>query len=221
VSRRAWSLLAVAMFVLPLAFGLARAPSFSSTATLHPRPVGPYPPIFDVRYYRKLTRDSRLQQGMRAAGARSTVYSGARIREPVPSEVTVTVDAPTPSQARDFALRLADELAAATRRQLGEQALADTQRLGSRHGAVRRWIGVTLRLAASPSARVSVGAPPATERPTGWADRLVDALPGDFPARPNPLWAGLAGVLLVALARVLAVAVLDSGRLRAGRLPPL
>jgi hypothetical protein len=43
---------------------------------------------------------------------------------------------------------------------------------------------------------IGVGAratPPRLER---WADRLVDALPGDFPGRPGPVWAGIAGLIL-------------------------
>jgi hypothetical protein len=48
----------------------------------------------------------------------------------------------------------------------------------------------------------------ATEKP---ADRLIDALPGSRPSRPDPLWAAAAGLALAA-ALALWVLVLSSGR---------
>jgi hypothetical protein len=32
--------------------------------------------------------------------------------------------------------------------------------------------------------------------PTGTVDRTIDALPGPYPGRPNPVWAGVAGLLV-------------------------
>jgi len=49
--------------------------------------------------------------------------------------------------------------------------------------------------------------------PSRPADRLVDALPGPFPPRPEPLWAGAAG-LLTALGLLATAGILTGARPR-------
>ena len=47
--------------------------------------------------------------------------------------------------------------------------------------------------------RIVVG-PKRLPHPTGFADRAVDALPGPFPGRAEPVWAGFAGFVIALLA---------------------
>ena len=52
--------------------------------------------------------------------------------------------------------------------------------------------------------------------PTGLVDRTVDALPGPFPGRPDPVWAGLAGSFVVASV-LCALLWVESGAMRRPR----
>jgi len=52
--------------------------------------------------------------------------------------------------------------------------------------------------------------------PTGLADRTIDALPGPFPGRPDPVWAGLAGSFVVASV-LCALLWVESGAMRRPR----
>jgi hypothetical protein len=228
--RAAWAAVAVVMFAAPLAFDLERAPRFYASEAMYPRAVGLYPPLFDPAYYHALLSDSGLRNYMRLiAGARSSVYLDAGFRAGPPGAVTLTVHAETPARARAFVHALALQIAAVSRDQVASQAEVDAKKLRARLAALslasaeRRdaslRLAAVLRVRAAPYERVLVAGPPPLRRPLRRADKLVDALPGAFPPRPSPHWAGLAGLLLVLLVR--GILVLARGdRARSRTTPP-
>jgi hypothetical protein len=227
--RLGWGALALVMFALPVAFGLARTPEFSASTALYPRAVGPYQPPRAGYYLRALREDTILHRYVRlGVGAPSSVYRDATFGVRPPRALLVTVKGGSPDDAHRWSAGLALALQSATLRQVQAQATADARWLeaklsaGALAGATRRdlarRIAAVKRVAAAPTPRITAGAPPPLPRPARAADKLVDALPGDFPPRPSPLWAGLAGLLVVALARAFVALVRHPERVRSGRL---
>jgi hypothetical protein len=226
--RLGWGALALVMVVLPVVFDLARAPNFAASTPVYPRAVGPYRPPGPVDLRDALT-DARLQRYVRLGlGAPSSVYREPTFPVRPPHTQLVTVEAGTPADARRWSFGLALALRSVTVRQIQARADADVRwysaklSAGALAGATRpqleRRRAASKRVAAAPTPRITVGPPPALPPPTRAADKLVDALPGDFPPRPNPLWAGLAGLLVVALVRGLVELVRRPELVRSGRL---
>jgi hypothetical protein len=230
--RLAWAVAALLLFAAALVFDLGRASGFSASTTIYPRAVGPYPAELDPAYFRRTLGNSDLQRYMHiTAGARSWEYLDARFTPRPPFAVLVTVRAATPARARAFSQALARQIVQVSERQIASQAALDARQLRAElagpglrpraRRARRRRLAAVLRVRAAPYERFVEGRPPPLPRPTRWADRLADALPGDFPPRPSPLWAGLAGILLVALVWAIGAAVRSgSGPGGSGRLPP-
>jgi hypothetical protein len=207
--RAGWMAVALLLVAGPLAFNLARESGYESSVVLFPRPIKPYPLILDLGYYRGLLDDPVLREQMRLnAGAGTADFGDVTIRRGRGSNpIVLSVEAPTPERSRRFVNALAPQIAGATQRQLARGALRDAETVDERlleapAGPDRRRLQGRSRrlerLLEAPPTRVLPGAPAALPRIEGWADRLVDDLPGDFPARPSPAWAALAGLLVVA-----------------------
>jgi len=132
-------------------------------------------------------------------------------RRPVKFDMQATAD--TPARARDFANALRVAVFNASNRRserLGTTALLMLSRELSRLIDLRR-----ARSPATPTQRRlereiaelerDIKAPKATfvfgplakaPEPRGFVDRVVDVLPGPFPAKPDPMWAAAAGFVL-------------------------
>jgi len=139
----------------------------------------------------------------------------------------VTARGPAPEEARQLAVVAAREL-----REGGEAAAAFTQPFQLKQlrralrrddlSPARRDELLTRRSAIARSVRedadiYAANATPATVQSERIGDRLLEALPGSRPFRPNPFWAGAAGV---ALAGALMLWALALGSPRAhGRAP--
>lgn len=227
--RLGWGALALVMFVLPVAFDLARAPDFAASTPVYPRTVGPYRAPGFTAYLSGLLGDAFLQRDVRLGlGAPSSVYREPTFSLRPPQALVVTVRAGSPADARTWSFGLALALRRSTVRQLEAQALSDVRwsaaklstgaLTGARRRRLERRLAAAKLVAAAPAPRITVGPPPALPQPARAADKLVGALPGDIPPRPNPLWAGLAGLLVVALARGLVVLVRHPARVHSGRL---
>jgi hypothetical protein len=134
----------------------------------------------------------------------------------------VTARGPGPEEARELALATSTALNETADGRAGfvrplqlkrlttalrrDQGLSDAERadLRERRAALAASIRVNRRTFALEPTEPTL----ATEKP---ADRLIDALPGSRPLRPDPLWAAAAGLALAA-ALALWVLVLSSGR---------
>jgi hypothetical protein len=128
-------------------------------------------------------------------------------RGPEPGTLTVGVKRRTPETAKTVVDELATQLAAATRRQLALVATQDAQELRVRLAthppvATRRELRARLRrveqLPKLPPARVAVASASSEQSLDRWTDSVADILPGEFPGRPDPWWAGLAGLFVAA-----------------------
>jgi hypothetical protein len=78
---------------------------------------------------------------------------------------------------------------------------------------------VAERLRVAPVPRVVLGSRASPAPIRGWADKLADALPGALPARSSPLWAALAGLLVVTILWLAALALFPPGRQASGAPP--
>jgi hypothetical protein len=216
--RIAWIVVALLMVVVPVAFNLARN-SYSASLELYPRAVSGYPPVNDPAYYRAFLTDNELQTQMRfhAPGGPSA-YADAVIRAGRRGRVVVTVSADAPNDAQRIVNALGPQLANATRRQLAAQAEAEAQRLrallGSGKLTARQTRRVRRRLARAnsvglvPPERIVLGTRPGPPPLRGFADKVADAMPGPYPTRPSPLWAGFAGLLVAVTLWLIGLALL-------------
>jgi hypothetical protein len=207
--RLLWIAIAALLVLAPLAFDLARAPDFKASVELYPTRVAPYPAVLDPSYYRSFMGDSELRRQMQLnVGDRVADYRDVTIdRDPTSGTLTLTAVAATPAKAQRFVNALGPQIAEATRRQLGLQAARDRTKLRQRlRTRLSRSERLTLRrqlrrlgqFGQFPPGRVLLGRPAPRPRMDRWADRLVADLPGDFPGRPSPAWAALAGLLVAA-----------------------
>jgi len=228
--RKVWVVIAALLVLGPLAFNLARAADHRASVELFPREVEPYRAVSDAEYYRSLLDDPPLRQQMRLnARARAADYDGVTIRRgPRRGALTVTVAAGTPARAQRLVNALAPQIAGATQRQLARLADDDARtvrrRLRERPSrAERRQLRRRLRrlneFGQFPPPRVLPGAQAPPPRIDRWADQLVDDLPGDFPPRPSPAWAALAGLLVTATLWAIFLVLMPPGRPRSGSAP--
>lgn len=221
--RRAWAGLAALMVLVPMLFNLARESQFSATVEIFPRAVAPYPPVSDPAYYRSFLDDARLQKGMALnVEAPAEEYRGASVRRPSRGPLSLTVRSNRPIRAQQVVNALAGQIAVATQRQLANQVTGELLRLDIRLSAppptaaerrdIRSRIRTLRRLAAGPPPnRVVLGAPAPVPPLSHVADKVADALPGDFPTRKSPLSAGLAGLLIVATLWAIALLLVPPG----------
>ncbi len=206
--RRAFWLGICGLLVLgPLLFTLARGHSFEATQGFVPIGNKPYSAIYEAKYYESLLDDPVLREQVRLhIGPETMDYDGVVIRRGSDGRtMELTVRAATPDKARVAIDVLGPQLEVATRRQLVLVATSDSERVrerlrtrSSRDARLRR--RARLRRLASileaPPTRMLLGAARPLSPPDRWADRLVDDLPGEFAARPNPAWAALSGLLV-------------------------
>jgi hypothetical protein len=229
-----WLGVAALLVLGPLAFNLARAADFKASARLFPSAVRPYPAPRDPAYYRELVDDPVLHREMRRnVDFPDTSYDDIQILSGTKSgPLKVTVAANTPADAARFVNALKAQIVVASQRQLARMAaqdVRDTQaRLqegpprSERRGLRRRLrrlsrlttVGETL------PARVLPGAQARAPAITRGADRLVDDLPGSFRGRPSPIWAALAGLLVLVVLTALALTFLPPPRRGADRALP-
>ena len=212
-ARIFWVLAALVLVAGPVALTLARDDDHTASVELFPMKVGPYPPPLSPAYYEPLLEDRILRFETRRAsglGELSGLFKDVEVTRTGRRKVTLSASAGTPFRARRFVNTLSRQLAVATVRELGTRATRDlreartTLRRRSRTKAerklLRRRLPAITRLSRAPVPRFALGAPASTPKLDRWADRLVDGLPGSVPARPSPVWAGLAGLLLAATA---------------------
>jgi hypothetical protein len=208
--------------LIPFVVNLARAADFKASVELFPRPVAPYPPITDPAYYRGLLTDPELrhQMGLKVSPGIARYRDVSIDRDPVTGALVVSVTAPTPANAQRFVNALAPQIAGATQRQLGRQASQDVTKDRSRlqtglprreQRSLRRRLRRLAQFGEFPPARVLPGRPASPPRLDGWADRLVDDLPGDLPSRPNPALAALGGLLVAATLWAICLALMPPG----------
>jgi hypothetical protein len=132
----------------------------------------------------------------------------------------LSVAAKTPADAARFVNALEVQVVVATQRQLAQMAGADVRDTQARleegpprleRRSLRRRLRRLTRLTRVDETlppRVLPGAQaraPALTRP---ADKLVDDLPGSFHGRPSPIWAALAGLLVLVVLTALALTFL-------------
>jgi hypothetical protein len=218
--RLAWVAVAVVLTAVPFAFNAARAASFSASVDLFPTRVGAYPLEVDPAYWRRLGRERDLWLEMyRNTGARPAEYRDAALRAlDRPPRVRLTVEAPSPARAQELVNALGPQLVGASARTLAVRIDRDIEAtraaLPEARGAearalqrrLRRLRGLDARTPFPPP-RAVMGQPAARPPIRGWADRVADAMPGTFPSRPSPVWAGLAGLLLALTAWGIALAL--------------
>ena len=223
--RLLWIAIAALLVLGPLFFNLARAPHFETSIELFPRPVAPYPADADPRYFLALLSDPELRHQMQLhVGLGAASYRDVTIRpDRTLGALTLGVIAKTPANAQRFVNALGPQIVQATRRQLGRQAVRDTEALRARlqtHMArkrrrtLQRQLRRLERFGEFPPSRVVLGRPAPRPRLERWADRFADALPGDFAGRPSPGWAALAGLFITATLWAISLAFVAPGRRR-------
>src|SRR3954451_6175777 len=208
-SRIAWAALATLLVVGPVVFTLARSAEFTVSAEIAPNAVGPYPPVFDAAVYRGFLADPELQSQMRlSVKAEPSEYLGATIRPTAVGTLALAIASERPAHARALINALGPQLSEASRRSLAARVHMDATRLRARlrakglSSAQRRVLGRQLRpldrLDPPPPGALVLHLPAPQPKLSSWADRVADALPGEFPTRPSPIAAALAGLLIAA-----------------------
>ena len=218
-----WGVLAALLVLGPLVFNLARVGDHKASVLLFTREVDPYQPVTDPDYYRAFLGDPVLRQQMRLnVDAAADEYDGVTIRRASrPLVMEVTVAAGTPRRAQRLVNALAAQLAFADQRRLAGAADRDARRVRERlrsrppleqRSRLRRALRRLDGFGPFPPPRVLPGARAPVPRLERWADRLVDDLPGDYRSRPNPAWAALSGLLVVATLWAIALVLLPPAR---------
>jgi hypothetical protein len=223
----------VVLAVGPLALTLTRASDYHSAATLSlnsSNPSGQYLPnperlVEEPLEVRDLQRDVARQVDWFDAPDDLADY--VTVRELRPDDRTtfaVTARGPSPEEAGELAgaasgsLRDAAEASARfiqpqqlqrIRRSLRREDLPEAER----NELIQRRERISASVSENQAIFADAAGPPTLESER-LGDRLLGALPGSRPLRPDPVWAGLAGVAL-ALALGLWVLVLSSARPRA------
>jgi hypothetical protein len=207
-NRALWAAVAVILVIGPAVFTVLRASEFSASVEMTPIEVGPFPEVTDPAYYTALSNDRVARFEVERAVGVAPAPSDVRFtREPETGELVLTVTGRTPREAYDLVHGFAHQVSQASRRQLAaevQQRLAILEPLDSTtgRGALRRRLDREVAeledLGALPPARVIPDRPGAVPEPERAADKLVDALPGTFPGRPSPVWAGFAGLIVTA-----------------------
>jgi hypothetical protein len=202
-------LLVLVAAAVPVAFTLARQPDYRASVSVVAVERGPLRPSIDPAYVRdRLAAGSaELATRLERSGIDPGLLRGVAIepdRRPA-GAVAISAAASTPARATqllELVLLQVDALSAAELERVARRRLRTTElelaaalpgsaeraALVRRRGQLRRYLD-------EPRARF--GALEMTvERPGRWADRLARDLPGAFPARPSPIWAGVAGALV-------------------------
>ena len=202
--------LAALLVLGPLIFNVARAPDHSASVELHPVLDRGLPPNDDPAYYRALMVDFQLRVNMRkniGGLASAGLYDDVTFERTPRRTVLMMAAAATPDDAATFANALAPQLAGASKRELQRSTLVIARRLRGALArrpprAERRRLRSELRrieaLLNEPHERIVLGPAATPPNVDNWADRIADALPGELPGRPSPLWAAFAGAVVAA-----------------------
>ena len=202
-SRRVlWVGVTAVLVVVPVALSLGRDGAHSASMRIVPGSAGPGPAVRGPAYYRSLVHDERLPYLMRATtGAAPKDYQHAAFRVGRDGSVVATLSAADPDGAARVLTKLGHWIVVMTNERLPARApaLARGRLAPDEALRVRRRARQLGRLEAAQGQAAGAGAPAVTARPSRWADRVADAVPGRLPARPEPFWAGVAGALVAAL----------------------
>ena len=201
----------LALVVVPMLLSLARASEFTASVQVFPlnTPAGFALRADDVAYVRSLAASPLVEQETIARAGQElepgTLADRTAIQRTEQS-VLVSVSAETPERARRLAEALSVSLASASARTLAARAQERLEGARARlaaasvdapdRPALASEVAELERLARTPPHQIAFGPPPTSPRPTRWVDRVIDALPGPFPANPSPAWAGAAGLLV-------------------------
>lgn len=224
-SRVLAALLVLAVAGAAVAFTLARQPEYRAGVGVVAVERGPLRPAIGPDYLRERLAAGRaeLETRLERGGIDPRLLDGVSIeRAPRPrGAVALSAVAATPARARELLqlvllqvdARSARELARQARRRLrsAEATVAATATGTPERLAAERRVRGLRRYLAQPRSRFGALTTIRVERPERWADRLARAAPGAFPARPSPVWAGIAGGL-VGAALAAAIALLSRRR---------
>jgi hypothetical protein len=221
--RILWAGVAAVLVLVPVGLSQARQGEHSASIELVPLRVGPFAPDRNPDHHRSLFRDPLLHKEMVERASAYPWDYGAAALERRGGGLLVSLTADTPREASRRANALGHAMVAASVRRLGLAARKRAEALASRLDRqglpaparlrLERERRALTRLARSPQAPVWVAGPAVVAAPAGWADRVADAAPGDLPARPSPVWAGLAGGALALTLWLVALGLRES-RLR-------
>ena len=208
-SRILAALLALAVAATAVAFTLARQPEYRADVRVVAVERGALRAPIGPRYLREHLAAGRaeLEVRLERGGVDARLLEGVRIeRRPRPrGAVAISVAAATPARARRLLRQVVLQIDALSTRELTRLArrrlraaeaqsaalLVGTPEQAAAQGRVR----ALRRYLERPRSRFGALAV-RLQRPEGWADRLARAAPGPFPARPSPVWAGLAGAFV-------------------------
>ena len=215
--RALWAGGGVALTLTALAITLPRQPHFTAVAFVVPTPAAPFPARPDAHFLRQLFEDHGIQVRL----VRSTGSTG--LQRPYAIEMRDGAHAPgsfvrVESDDPDRSVRVLDavvgELRAASSRHLGGLArdrLSIVRFFASRGGDPP--LAARLEaLAADPPPQIAVAWRSERPAPSRSVDRLLDALPGPYPRRPDPLELGSALPVAVLCAWLFALALLPPRR---------
>jgi len=223
-SRILAALLILAVATTAVASTLARQPDYRAGVAVVAVERGPLRPSIGPGYLRARLAAGRAELATRLerAGIDPALLGSvqiARLAKPR-GAVSISTAAATPARAKEL-LRLtvlqidarsARELERVARRRLrvSEATLAAAPAGSPEQTASARRVRGLRRYLAQPRSRFGALAV-RVQRPERWADRVARSAPGSFPARPSPVWAGLAGAL-VGAALATAIALLSRRR---------
>jgi hypothetical protein len=207
-NRALWAVVAAILALGPAVFTLLRASHFEASTGMTPVAVGSFPKVPDPAFYRPLLADPMLRFEIRRTTGLELDPEDITIAPMLRSErLQLTAEGETPREANALANGVAHQLSQSTRRQLAAEVQRDLSTLrplasarGS--GPLRRRLDRRIErleaLGPLPPARIAPDRPGRAPEPPRWADRVVDALPGEFPGRPSPFWAAVAGLMVAA-----------------------
>jgi hypothetical protein len=215
--RSLWATAAVVLTLATLAVTLPRQQHFVAEALVVPTRVAPFPARPDSHFLRQLYETEQLGRPV----VRTTGVAGMQrpaeveMRDATDAEGSVIrVESDDPDRSLQVLNAIGFELRAASSRHLAglardRLASMDVRQRTDPRMASRRAVDTSrLRaLAAAPPPQIAIAAPPERPSPSRAVDRLLDALPGPYPRRPDPLELGLVVPFAVLCAWLAALAL--------------
>jgi hypothetical protein len=184
--------------LLPLAASLARQKDFTSTQDLvraqssrQFAAVLPFPKGGDYGRTQLRTKATRtgIAYGVPFLLSADQVKDRVSISGTPSAFLRVSARADTPARARELAHVAAQQLIAASSREVDRTATAELAR------GPRREVAFLRRTARDPPSRLALSG--RTSKPSlSGLDRAIDRLPGKYPPRPSPIFVLLVGLLL-------------------------
>jgi uncharacterized protein involved in exopolysaccharide biosynthesis len=166
----------------------------------------------DVAYVRGLVASPLVEQETSARAGRELEPGSLAERTTIrrtEQSVLVSFSAETPERARRLAEALSASLASASARALRARAQRRLEAARARlaaasvdspdRPALASEVAELEQLVRAPPPQIAFGPPPTAPRPSRRIDRVIDALPGPFPASPSPAWAATVGFFVALL----------------------